>query len=133
MPHDVVRVRRDWIDVRHEYLQVDGRWIAGACAKPGFCRECNRDGERAPMTFIAKAWVPGVDQGVAARVIIAAHLYIPVKLADDDATLRATAFRRLSIAHDLHRLTGADIDDAAALDAKTIGDLMCLISEQAEA
>ena len=132
MQREVVRVRRDWIDVRHEYLQSDGRWMAGACAKPGFCRECNRDGERAPLEFIAKAWTTGVDGSAAARIIIAAHLYIPVKLADDEAMLHATAYRRLSIAYDLHRLTGVDMDDAAVLAAVTIGDLMCLISAQAE-
>ncbi|KQN09795.1 hypothetical protein ASE85_02320 [Sphingobium sp. Leaf26] len=127
---DHVRIRRDWIDVRHEYLQVDGLWKAGACAKPGLCRECNRDGERQPMEFISKAWEPGVDQARAARIIIAAHLYIPVKLADDDAVLRATDFRRLSIAFDLERLTGLPIADADVLAARTLGDLLSLVSMQ---
>ena len=101
-----VRIRRDWIDVRHEYLQNDGRWMAGMCQKPGFCRECNRDGERPPMDFISQAWAPSVEPAQAARIIIAAHLYIPVKLADDDATLRASAFTRLRIAHHLEIMRG---------------------------
>ncbi len=125
-----VRIRRDWIDVRHEYLQHDGRWMAGACAKPGFCRECNRDGERQPMAFIAKAWEPGVDPERAARLIIAAHLYIPIKLADDDAVLRATEFRRLSIAYHLEILRGQPIADADVLAARTIGELISLVSMQ---
>lgn len=128
--NDHVRIRRDWIDVRHEYLQNDGRWMAGACTKPGFCRECNRAGERQPMDFIAKAWAPGVDELHAARIIIAAHLYIPVKLADDDAVLRATDFRRLSIAYHLEILRGTPIADADALAARTIGDLISLITMQ---
>lgn len=125
-----VRIRRDWIDVRHEYLQNDGRWMAGACAKPGFCRECNRDGERQPMAFISKAWEQGGDPLHAARIIIAAHLYIPVKLADDDAVLRATDFRRLSIAYHLEILRGTPIADADALASRTIGDLISLVSMQ---
>lgn len=125
-----VRVRRDWIDVRHEYLQDDGGWMAGACAKPGFCRECNCAGERQPMDFIGKAWVAGVEQMQAARIIIAAHLYIPVKLADDDAVIRATDFRRLSIAYHLEALRGLPVDDEAVLAARTIGDLISLVTVQ---
>jgi len=127
---EYVRVSRDWIDVRHEYRQNDGTWKAGACGKQGFCRECNRDGERPPMEFITKAWEAGVDQAHAARIIIAAHLYIPVKLADDDAVLRATDFRRLSIAFHLEILRGLPIADADALAARTIGDLISLVSMQ---
>ncbi|WP_088183995.1 hypothetical protein [Sphingobium sp. Z007] len=125
---DDVRVRRDWIDVRHEYLQADGTWKAGGCAKPGWCRECNRAGERQPMAFIARAWEPSVDAERAARLIIAAHLYIPVKLADDDAVLRATDFRRLWIAYHLEILRGQPIADADALAARTIGELIALVS-----
>lgn len=125
---DHVRIRRDWIDVRHEFRQNDGRWMAGACAKPGFCRECNRDGERQPMAFIARAWEAGVDPAHAARIVIAAHLYIPVKLADDDAILRATDFRRISIAYHLEILRGLPIADAGALAARTIGDLIALVA-----
>jgi hypothetical protein len=128
MSPEYVRVRRDWIDVRHEYLQNDGRWIAGACARPGFCRECNRDGERQPMEFIARAWEPGVDPARAARIVIAAHLYIPLKLADDDAVLRATDFRRISIAYHLEILRGLPITDADVLAARTIGDLIALVA-----
>lgn len=125
-----VRIRRDWIDVRHEYLQADGKWMTAKCAEPGFCRECNRDGERQPMEFISKAWVPGVDELRAARIIIAAHLYIPVKLADDVAVLRATDFRRLWIAFHLEILRGTPIADADVLAARTIGDLISLVSMQ---
>lgn len=125
-----VRIRRDWIDVRHEFLLADGRWMAGACTKPGWCRECNRAGERQPMESIAKAWERDVDPERAARIIIAAHLYIPVKLADDDAVLRATDFRRLSIAFHLEILRGTPIADADALSARTIGDLISLVSMQ---
>ena len=127
---DHVRVRRDWIDVRHEFLQANGTWMTGMCAKPGSCAQCNLDGERQPMEFIAKAWAPGVDELHAARIIIAAHLYIPVKLADDDAVLRATDFRRLSIAYHLEILRGMPIADADALAARTIGDLISLVSMQ---
>lgn len=125
---DHVRIRRDWIDVRHEFRQNDGRWMAGACAKPGFCRECNRDGERQPMEFIARAWEAGVDPAHAARIVIAAHLYIPVKLAEDDAILRATDFRRISIAYHLEILRGLPIADANVLAARTIGDLIALVA-----
>lgn len=124
---DDVRIRRDWIDVRHEFLQADGKWMVSACAKPGFCRQCNIDGERQPMAFIAKAWVAGVDPEQAARIIIAAHLYIPVKLADDDAVIRATDFRRLSIAYHLEILRGIPFADADVLAARTIGDLISLV------
>lgn len=123
-------MRRDWIDVRHEYLQNDGKWLTAKCAEPGFCRECNRAGERQPMEFMSKAWDPGVDELHAARIIIAAHLYIPVKLADDDAVIRATDFRRLSIAYHLEILRGLPIADADALAARTIGDLISLVSMQ---
>lgn len=51
MQTDIVRVRRDWIDVRHEFLQADGRWMAGMCAKPGFCRQCNIDGKQTRLIF----------------------------------------------------------------------------------
>jgi hypothetical protein len=125
-----VRVRRDWIDVRHEYLQPTGVWMAGACGKPGFCRDCNRDGERQPMAFIEKAWAAGVDETLAARTIIAAHLFIPVKLADDDAMIRTTDFRRLSIAYHLEILRGLPIEDSDVLAAETIGDLIALVSMQ---
>lgn len=125
-----VRTRRDWIDVRHEFLQNDGTWMTAKCAEPGFCRQCNVDGERKPMEFISKAWVPGVDQAQAARIIIAAHLYIPVKLADDDAMLRTTDFRRLWIAYHLEILHGLPIADADVLAARTIGDLISLVSMQ---
>jgi hypothetical protein len=127
---DHVRIRRDWIDVRHEYLQADGRWMAGACAKPGFCRECNRDGERQPMEFIAKAWTADLDPRDAARIIIAAHLYIPVKLADDDAQIRATDFTRIRIAYNLEVLCGLPISDDAVLAARTIGELIDLVTEK---
>lgn len=125
-----VRVRRDWIDVRHEYLQNDGRWMAGACSKPGFCRECNRDGERQPMEFISIAWEKDVEEQDAARIVIAAHLYIPVKLADDDAVLRLTAFRRMAIAYHLELLRGMPIGDDAVYAARTIGDLIALVTEK---
>lgn len=125
---DDVRVRRDWIDVRHEFLQANGSWMAGMCAKPGCCRECNRAGERQPMDFISIAWEPGVDAQHAARIIIAAHLYIPVKLADDDAVLRATDFRRLSIAYHLEILRGQPIANADVLGAGSIGELIALVS-----
>lgn len=128
-----VRVRRDWIDVRHEFLQGNGLWVTGMCAKPGFCRECNRDRERDPMDFISNAWKSGVDERDAARIIIAAHLCIPVKLADDDAVLRASDFRRLWIAHHMQILHGEPIEDVDALNARTIGDLLCLVSAQEEA
>lgn len=124
-----VRIRRDWIDVRHEYLQNDGRWLAGACAKPGFCRECNRDGERQPMEFIAKAWKAGLDPRDAARIVVAAHLFIPVKLADDRAEIRATDFTRLRIAYNLEVLRGLPISDDAVLAARTIGELVALVVE----
>jgi hypothetical protein len=123
-----VRIRRDWIDVRHEYLQNDGKWMTAKCAEAGFCRECNRDGERQPMEFISKAWDAGVDELHAARIIIAAHLCIPVKLADDDAVLRATDFRRLWIAYHLEILHGQPVADAHALAARTIGELIALVS-----
>lgn len=127
---DHVRVRRDWIDVRHEFLQANGDWITAKCAEPGFCQQCNLDGERQPMEFISKAWAAGVDEPHAARIIIAAHLYIPVKLADDVAVLRATDFRRLWIAFHLEQLIGTPIADAEALAARTIGDLISLVSMQ---
>lgn len=125
-----VRVRRDWIDVRHEYLQNDGRWMAAACAKPGFCRECNRLGERQPMPFIAMAWETGVDPLHAARIIIAAQLHIPIKQADDGYEIYASGFRRLSIAFHLEMLKGLPIADADALAARTVGDLISLVSMQ---
>lgn len=125
---DDVRVRRDWIDVRHEFLQANGTWMTAKCAEPGFCRQCNLDRERLPMEFISKAWVAGVDPERAARIIIAAHLQIPVGLADDDAVLRATEFRRVSIAYHLEILRGLPIADADALGARTIGDLIALVS-----
>lgn len=125
-----VRIRRDWIDVRHVYLQNDGTWMTGKCSEPGFCRECNRDGERQPMDFISKAWEPSVDQLHAARIIIAAHLYIPVKLADDEGIVRASDFRRLWIAFHLEILRGTPIADADALAAGTIGELIDLVSMQ---
>jgi hypothetical protein len=123
-----VRIRRDWIDVRHEFLQNDGRWMAGACAKPGFCRECNRDGERPPLSFIEKAWVAGVDKRKAARIIVAAYMRWPVKLTEDEATLVGTDFTRLRIVFHLEQLTGQPIDDAAALSARTVGQLLDLMS-----
>ena len=125
---DDVRVRRDWIDVRHGFLQANGSWMAGMCAKPGWCSQCNVDGEREPMEFISKAWEAGLDELRAARIVIAAHLYIPVKLADDDAVVRATDFRRLSIAFHLTILRGLPIADADVLAARTIGDLISLVS-----
>jgi hypothetical protein len=123
-----VRIRRDWIDVRHEFLQNDGRWMAGACAKPGFCRECNRDGERPPLSFIEKAWVAGVDKRHAARIIVAAHMCWPVKLTDDRAAIVGTDFTRLRIAHHLEQLTGQPVDDNAVLAAVTVADLLALVS-----
>jgi hypothetical protein len=128
--HDYVPVRRDWIDVRHEFRQHNGTWMAAKCAEPGFCRQCNLDGERQPKAFIAKAWERDVDPERAARIVIAAHLYIPVKLADDDAVLRATDFRRLWIAYHLEILRGTPIADADVLAARTIGDLISLVSMQ---
>lgn len=127
---DDVRVRRDWIDVRHEYLQNDGRWMAGMCAKPGFCRECNRDGEYPPLSFINDAWQAGIAPEKVARTIVAAHLRIPVKLADDEAAIRATPFRRLSIAFDLQRGLGVEIDDHAILAAHSIRDIISLACEE---
>lgn len=124
--HDDVRVRRDWIDVRHEYLQADGVWRAGACAKPGLCRECNRHNERPPLPFIANAWTAGMAPLTTARVVIAAHLQIPVKLADDDAQIRATPFTRLRIAHSLEVGLGIEISDDAMMNARTIGEMIAL-------
>lgn len=129
---DDVRIRRDWIDVRHEYLQADGVWRAGMCAKPGLCRECNRDGERPPLPIIAKAWDAGMAPATTARVVIAAHLQFPVKLAEDDAEIRATAFTRLRIAHSLEQGLGIEVSDATVLDARTIGDLIAAIVERVD-
>lgn len=131
--HDDVRMRRDWIDVRHEYLQADGVWRAGACAKPGFCRECNRDDERPPLPFIAKAWDTGMAPASTARVVIAAHLQFPVKLADDDAQVRATPFTRMRIAHSLEVGLGIQIADVDILNARTIGEMIALAVTPVEA
>lgn len=122
-----VRVRRDWIDVCHEYLQADGKWMTSKCGEPGWCRDCNRDGERQPLPFLADAFQPGVDPVQAARIVIAAHLFIPVKLADDDGLIRASEFRRLWIAFHLTILRGLPIEDADVLAAETIGDLIALV------
>lgn len=129
---DGVRVRRDWIDVRHEYLQADGRWVAGSCAKPGWCRDCNADGEVPPAEWIAVAFRDDQHELRAARTIIAAHLHIPFNVAVDDLPLVATPFRRLWIAYHLQIIRGEEVDDEAALNAETIGDMIALVLEQAK-
>lgn len=126
---DNVRVRRDWIDVRHEYLQADGRWMAGACAKPGFCRECNRDGEREPHEALRHAFTAGRPARRAALIVIAAHLHRHVDEMGDDSVLVATPFTRLRIAYNLEILRGEPISDADALAARTIGDMLALVVE----
>ena len=127
---DDVRVSRDWIDVRHEYLQADGRWMTSMCAKPGFCRQCNLDGEQPPHEAIRYAWTGRLGDYRSAQIIIAAHLHIHADTVQPNTPLEATAFRRLSIAQDLQSLWGVDVDDAAALAANTLGDLLCLITGQ---
>jgi hypothetical protein len=129
---DGVRVRRDWIDVRHEYLQADGRWMAGSCAKPGWCRDCNADGEGPPAEFMSIAFRAGQLQLRAARTIVAAHLHIPFNQAVDNRPLVATPFRRLWIAYHLQIIRGEEVDDEAALSAQTIGDMIALVLEPEE-
>lgn len=126
MVRDDVRVRRDWIDVRHEYLVADGRWIAGACAKAGFCRECNNDREGEPHPGIHIAFKSSDHPTRSARHVIAAHLWIAVDVAHDDYVLFTTPFRRLSIAKDLQMVGGIGMDDDAVLAADTVGDLIRL-------
>lgn len=129
---DGVQVRRDWIDVRHEYLQADGRWMAGKCAIDGWCRDCNADGEVPPAEFIAVAFRAGQHELRAARTIVAAHLHIPFNDATDDRPLVATPFRRLWIAYHLQIIRGEEVDDEAALSAQTIGDMIALVLEPEE-
>lgn len=121
-----VRVRRDWIDVRHEYLQIDGRWLAGKCKEPGFCRECNVDGEREPHPALHLAFTGKWSPATAARMVIAAHLHISAEDAADDRVIEATPFRRLSIAQDLHHAAGINPKDEDVLTARTIGELLDL-------
>jgi len=124
---DDVRVRRDWIDVRHEFLQGDGRWVAGMCDKEdGFCRECNRDGERQPHQALRHAFSAGRHPHRAAQIVIASHLYIRADDVVDGLPIVATEFRRLSIAFHLQIIGGLPIDDGAVLSAKTAGDLFAL-------
>ena len=128
-----VRVGRDWIDVRHEFLQANGSWMAGMCDKPGFCSQCNVDGERAPHQAMRHAFSGRLTDERNAQIVIASHLHIHADEVLPDVPLVATAFRRMSIAYHLTILAGEHIDDEAVLNARTLGDLMCLIVEQPEA
>lgn len=128
-----VRVGRDWIDVRHEYLQANGSWMAGMCDKPGFCSQCNVDGEGAPDDAIFEAFTGDSSDERNAQIVIASHLHIHGDDVLPDVPLVATDFRRLSIAFHLAIVSGLPIEDGAVLSARTLGDLMCLIVEQPEA
>lgn len=124
---DDIRVRRNMIDVRHEYLANDGNWLQGACHKRGFCRECNRDGEKpvSEFAFLARG-VRDVSSAHMVRFIICAHLDLPFINTSDRIDISATPFRRLSIACTIAQYLGVEIDDDAILAAHSIRDIMIL-------